>query len=38
MKSVAVTYDGRYVVSGSKDGIIKIWNFDMGTEVRSIPV
>jgi WD40 repeat protein len=33
--SVAVTLDGRYVVSGSSEGRITLWEFDSGQEVHT---
>ena len=31
--SVAVSLDGRYVVSGSRDGVVKLWDIDDESEV-----
>jgi WD40 repeat protein len=32
--SVAVTPDGRYVVSGSADNTVRLWDLATGQEVR----
>lgn len=34
--SVAVTGDGRYIVSGSTDGTVRVWDFASGRETRRI--
>ena len=33
--SVAFSWDGNRVVSGSQDHLVKIWNVETGAEVRS---
>ncbi|MHA2181043.1 MAG: WD40 repeat domain-containing protein, partial [Promethearchaeota archaeon] len=30
MSSVAITPDGKYAISGSQDGYLKIWGLDFG--------
>jgi len=34
VRSVAVTPDGRYVVSGSDDKTVRLWDLATGQEVR----
>ncbi len=34
--SVAVTPDGRYALSGSKDKTVKVWDIESGVEVRTL--
>ena len=34
--SVALTFDGKFIVSGSEDQTIKIWEYDTGTLVRTL--
>jgi WD40 repeat protein len=34
--SVAFTPDGRHVLSGSRDKLVKIWDAETGTEVSRI--
>ncbi len=34
VSSVAVTNDNRYIVSGSSDKSIKIWEFNSGKEIK----
>ena len=35
VRSVAITQDGKYIVSGSDDETIKLWDIQTGKEVRS---
>ena len=35
--SVAFTPDGRHVLSGSRDKLVKVWDVETGAEVRSDP-
>jgi WD40 repeat protein len=36
VNAVAVTPDGHYIVSGSADGTLRVWNLEDGTQVRTI--
>ena len=36
VRAVAVTPDGRYAVSGSEDGTLKVWGLKTGREVRAL--
>ena len=36
VNSIAITPDGKYVVSGSCDGTIKLWDINSGKEIRSL--
>jgi len=36
VESVFVTPDGKYIVSGSADKTIKIWDFEKGEEIRTL--
>lgn len=36
VKAVAVTADGKYVISGSGDSTLKVWNWQAGEEVRTL--
>ena len=33
--SVVLSKDGKYVVSGDKEGTIKTWNYESGEEVKT---
>ena len=35
VRSVGFSLDGKLVVSGSDDNLVKIWNTETGVEVRS---
>ena len=35
VSSVAISPDGKHVVSGSRDNLVKIWNAETGAEVHS---
>jgi WD40 repeat protein len=35
VRGVAFTRDGRFAVSGSDDGTVRVWDVTSGTEVRS---
>lgn len=36
IRDVAVTLDGHYIISGSDDRTIKVWEFNTGKEVRTL--
>jgi hypothetical protein len=36
VNSVAVTSDGRYIISGSVEGILKTWDLETGEEIRTL--
>ena len=36
VRSVAVTPDGRYIVSGSEDMTVRVWERDTGKEVQKL--
>ena len=36
--SVSFTPDGKRVISGSRDKLVKIWDLEIGAEVSSAPV
>ena len=35
VESVAITPDGKYIVSGGRDDTLKLWNLETGKEVRT---
>jgi WD40 repeat protein len=35
--ALAVTHDSRRAVSGSRDGTLKLWDLELGTELRTLP-
>ncbi|UII28119.1 caspase family protein [Fulvivirga maritima] len=35
IKSVAITPNGKYLLTGSKDNTIKLWDFESGREIRT---
>ena len=34
--SVAISSDNKYIVSGSRDNTIKIWNLESGQEIKTL--
>ncbi len=38
VRSVRYSPDGKYIISGSEDGLLKIWDADTGKEWKSLNV
>ena len=36
VKSIAISSDSKYIVSGSYDKTIKIWNLESGQEIKTL--
>ena len=36
VNTVVVSSDGRYIVSGSEDNYIKVWDFSSGREIHTL--
>ena len=36
VKTVAISPDGKYIVSGSEDESIKVWDFSSGREIHTL--